>query len=252
MNIFFLFFCSEFLSNLNFVISDFRENFELFRFSHFVVLDDVRHVFLLVIRNTLRLVVRVRKRHWLVVLSQHFCQIMLQRGQCCADSRRSKSVSYRAELRERLLNTLIKNWSRFRVADWRAVLRQKILQLFHDVFGREAHVLSRVDNFRIVVLPTDVFSQLFCRKFCLADVAKVSCEMNCFSFDQRRQKRDICSFSSSSWKRKTDFIESLSKSFSAVFGFGASKNTAKKRSIETFWRRKTTLDFGESDFVFRS
>ena len=66
------------------------------------------------------------------------------------------------------------------------------------------------------------------------------------------QKRDICSFSSSSWKRKTDFIESLSKSFSAVFGFGASKNTAKKRSIETFWRRKTTLDFGESDFVFRS
>ena len=183
----------------------------------------------LVIRNTLGLVVRVRERHWLVVLPQHFCQIMLQRGKCCADAWRSESVSDRArnqlekklgevfvpELRERLLNTLVKNWSRFCVADRRTVLRQKILQFFHDIskreirflnravrtrltavnrglpqnlLGREAHVLSRVNNFGIVVLPANVFGQLFRRKFCLADVSKISREMNCFSFDQRRLK----------------------------------------------------------------
>lgn len=111
----------------------------------------------LVIRNTLGLVVRVRERHWLVVLPQHFCQIMLQRGKCCADARRSESVSDRAriqlekeyeeikvpELRERLLNTLVKNWSRFRVANRRTVLRQKILQFFHDISEREIRFLNK-------------------------------------------------------------------------------------------------------------
>lgn len=107
---------------------------------------------------------RVRKRHWLVVLSQHFCQIMLQRGQCCADSRRSKSVSdcariklcedfeegFVPELRERLLNTLIKNWSRFCVADRRAVLRQKILQFFHDVSEKLVRILNRAVSYAVI------------------------------------------------------------------------------------------------------
>ena len=99
--------------------------------------------------------------------------------------------------------------------------RQHVIFLLKHRFNLLCGVqelLSPVHVCWVSVLSAEVLCDLSCGELCFAHISKISCKVDCFSFNQRTQQSHICCFSSSSWKRKTDSIKLTSQHFSTVFG----------------------------------
>lgn len=99
--------------------------------------------------------------------------------------RRSKAVGDEREVGKVSLNGRVEDVLRSSVAQRRPVLVQEIHQLLRHLLGVHQNFFSFVGIVRLVcVWPGKILADLPRRKFCFADVAEVSRQVNCFALDQ--------------------------------------------------------------------
>jgi len=87
------------------------------------------------------------------------------------------------------------------------------------------------------------------RELCLADVAKVSGQVDCFTLYEAGQQGHIAGFPSTCRQGQAQSIQLLPEVLAAILGLGPAENPTQKGGVKALWWGQPALHLWDSDFV---